>query len=63
MYNLMKKQNLIHSSYSQEESYDGLNEFNWYDIIEWNNLRNNSSIVKNNSELADEKYSLKLGIV
>tara|TARA_Y200000002_G_C22578165_1_gene619672 strand:+ start:192 stop:695 length:504 start_codon:yes stop_codon:yes gene_type:complete len=63
MYNLMKKQNLIHSSYSQEESYDGLNEFNWYDIIEWNNLRNNSSIVAHNSELADEKYSLKLGIV
>ena len=43
LHNLMSKQNLVHSSYS-EESYDGLNEFDWYNIIEWNNLRNSSSV-------------------
>jgi len=59
----MKKQNLIHSSYSEEESYDGLNEFSWYNIVEWNNLRDNSSVVTKNEELSDDKYKLKLGIV
>lgn len=63
IHNLMSKQNLVHSSYSEEESYDGLNNFNWYDIIEWNNLRDSSSIVANNPRLSDSKYKLKLGIV
>ena len=47
----------------KEESYDGLNNFNWYDIIEWNNLRDSSSVVANNPRLSDSKYKLKLGIV
>ena len=63
LYNLMKKQNLIHSSYSEEISYNDINEFSWYNIVEWNNLRNTSSIIVNNSELSDDKYKLQLGIV
>ena len=63
LYNLMKRQMLIHSSYLEEDSYEGINNFNWYDIKNWNNLRNGSSFITNYPEYSNDKYNLKLGLV
>ena len=36
---------------------------NWYDIKNWNNLRNDSSFITTYPEYSSDKYNLKLGLV
>ena len=63
LYNLMKKQLLIHSSYMEESPEEGLDNFNWYDINSLNSLRNDSSFIKENPDCSDNSYSLRIGLV
>ena len=63
LHKLMKKQFLVHSSHKEEVSYEGLNNFNWYDIDSWNKLRSNSSFIKNNPDCSDKEYDLLIGLI
>ena len=59
----LSTKNILHSSLSESESYNGITEFSIQSLQEWNNYRMNSEYVLSIQELTEPKYNLKLGFV
>ena len=59
----LERKYILHSSILDKDSYEDIYHWDYFDINEWNQTRNNHPLVINNKFLQETKYNLKLGFV